>query len=446
MDHERDDGRPELEEIDATPSLAPDLTAAFFAALDESERDRAIVAVPGTGVLPRDPDDSRIPEAPGHSVERRLEALLDLTTAFDAFGAHAPGNGESPLLPLDQPVLVQETQESASAAPAAEPPSLAAPLATPLATPLAEPSSLIAPSLIPTASTEAVPDSIEPAPRVEPLALLPPHLPDALDEPLFDDLPRADELPAEGLGVSDGGAGDPMAPGFFAEATPDVVSDVLRDITPDVASSAPLEMAWEAAPEVKVPEVAVLEMVPSVAPAVAVDETPLVAQDVVPDLPADDAAADAPLDLEEFIVFSLADTRCVVPIRNVVEVGRIPAAAPVPHAPAWLHGLGNLRGQVLSLIDLRAFLGLGRIRPSAGRMIVLRADADDVIAGLMVDHVHQIVQLAPSRFQAAPATLAPGYGGFVWGVCEYGLHTMVGLDVDGVLGAEALHGEGALPV
>lgn len=429
MDHERDDGRPEFEEIDATPSLAPDLTAAFFAALDESERVRDVVAVPGTGVLPRDPDDPRIPEAPGHSVERRLEALLDLTTAFDAFGAHAPGNGEPPFLPMDQPVLLQEIQESVSAAVAAESPSLAAPLA--------EPSSLLEPSLIPTVSTgpsliepmsveapsieavstEAVStetgsNSIEPAPRVEPLALLPPHLPDAPDEPLFDDLPRADERPAEGLGVSDGGDGDPMAPGFFAEAAPDVVPDVLREV----------------------------------APAVAVDETSLAAQDAGPDLPADDAAADAPLDLEEFIVFSLADTRCVVPIRNVVEVGRIPAAAPVPHAPAWLHGLGNLRGQVLSLIDLRAFLGLGRIRPSAGRMIVLRADADDVIAGLMVDHVHQIVQLAPSRFQAAPATLAPGYGGFVWGVCEYGLHTMVGLDVDGVLGAEALHGEGALPV
>jgi chemotaxis signal transduction protein len=69
-----------------------------------------------------------------------------------------------------------------------------------------------------------------------------------------------------------------------------------------------------------------------------------------------------------------------------------------------------------------------------------------VIAGLMVDQVHQIVQLAPSRFQAAPSTLAPGYGGYVWGVCDYGLHTMVGLDVDSLLGAEALHGESALPV
>jgi purine-binding chemotaxis protein CheW len=155
----------------------------------------------------------------------------------------------------------------------------------------------------------------------------------------------------------------------------------------------------------------------------------------------DDSSSDAPLDLEEFIVFSLADTRCVVPIRNVVEVGRIPDAAAVPNAPAWLHGLGNLRGQVLSLIDLRAFLGLGRIRPSAGRMIVLRADADEIVAGLMVDQVHQIVSLSPARFQTAPATLPPGFGGFVWGVCDYGTHTMVGLDVDSVLGAEVEQAE-----
>ena len=33
----------------------------------------------------------------------------------------------------------------------------------------------------------------------------------------------------------------------------------------------------------------------------------------------------------------------------------IALVTPVPNAPAWLYGLGNLRGQVLSLIDLRAF-------------------------------------------------------------------------------------------
>jgi chemotaxis signal transduction protein len=145
-------------------------------------------------------------------------------------------------------------------------------------------------------------------------------------------------------------------------------------------------------------------------------------------------------DLQDFVVFSLGDMRCVVPIRNVVEVGRIPDAAPVPNAPAWLYGLGNLRGQVLSLIDLRAFFGVGRIKASAGRMVVLRGDSDDITAGVMVDQVHQIVALSPSRFKEAPAALPlpEKTTEFVWGACDYGNYTMIGLDVDGVLGVESL--------
>jgi purine-binding chemotaxis protein CheW len=141
-------------------------------------------------------------------------------------------------------------------------------------------------------------------------------------------------------------------------------------------------------------------------------------------------------DFEEFVAFSLGDTRCVIPIRNVVEIGRIPDAVPVPNAPAWLHGLGNLRGQVLSLIDLRAFLGIGRVRPATGRMLVLRDEEEQVMAGLLVDHVHQIVSLSASRFHAMPETMPQHYVKHAWGVCEYGNFTMIGLDVDQLLGVE----------
>jgi chemotaxis signal transduction protein len=145
-------------------------------------------------------------------------------------------------------------------------------------------------------------------------------------------------------------------------------------------------------------------------------------------------------DLQDFVVFSLGDMRCVVPIRNVVEVGRIPDAAPVPNAPAWLYGLGNLRGQVLSLIDLRALFGVGRIKASAGRMVVLRGDEDDITAGVMVDQVHQIVALSPSRFKETPAQLPlpEKSAEYVRGACDYGNFTMIGLHVDGVLGVESL--------
>jgi purine-binding chemotaxis protein CheW len=157
----------------------------------------------------------------------------------------------------------------------------------------------------------------------------------------------------------------------------------------------------------------------------------------------DDVETEVLEDLEEFVAFSLGETRCVVPIRNVIEIGRIPDAVGVPNAPAWLHGLGNLRGQVLSLIDLRAFLGIGRVRPATGRMLVLRDDDDVVQAGLLVDHVHQIVSLSATRFHPVPETLPQHYAKVAWGVCDYGNFTMIGLEVDSLLGVELMTAEEA---
>jgi purine-binding chemotaxis protein CheW len=394
MDHDSDDARHELD-TDATP--LPDLASAFFTALD------------GDGELPQPP------------AEVRLGAALDLIAAIDAS-----------MIP-------------------------------------ASPAAPTAPPAIATGSAEQV---IEP---FEPFALLPATIDDVA--PLTGEAYADSDEGLAGTSHDESDAGDgfgamtPVAegedflPGFEAAVYHDFLAELDATSADREAVAAPgadfsfdespfeepatvpitaEQLAAAAAfgdasaiaePDIAEPDIADLEIEEPALVEMATEEA------AVEESLVDDMSADAPLDLEEFIVFSLADTRCVVPIRNVVEVGRIPDAAPVPNAPAWLHGLGNLRGQVLSLIDLRAFLGLGRIRPSAGRMIVLRADAAEVVAGLMVDQVHQIVSLSPSRFQTAPATLPPGFGGFVWGVCDYGTHTMVGLDVDSVLGAEVEQAE-----
>lgn len=104
----------------------------------------------------------------------------------------------------------------------------------------------------------------------------------------------------------------------------------------------------------------------------------------------------------EHVVFSLAGTDYAIPITSVQEIGRPLATTPVPNVPDWLLGLANVRGDIVSLIDLRQFLGLGRAEPGPlARLLVARAQAEDVTVGLIVDQVRGIRALTDGEVEAA---------------------------------------------
>jgi hypothetical protein len=73
---------------------------------------------------------------------------------------------------------------------------------------------------------------------------------------------------------------------------------------------------------------------------------------------------------EQHVIFTLAGTEYAAPIANVIEIGRPMVVTPVPNVPDWVLGVANLRGDIISMVNLRAFLGMDRLRtgqPDAGR-------------------------------------------------------------------------------
>jgi twitching motility protein PilI len=89
----------------------------------------------------------------------------------------------------------------------------------------------------------------------------------------------------------------------------------------------------------------------------------------------------------ERFVTSRADVREVLPIPE--QVTRVPGAKP------WLRGIANLRGQLLTVVDLKSFLGAGA--PTSDRQArVLVVASRDVPTGLIVDEV-----IGFRRFSAA---------------------------------------------
>ncbi|MGB1249210.1 MAG: chemotaxis protein CheW [Candidatus Promineifilaceae bacterium] len=109
-------------------------------------------------------------------------------------------------------------------------------------------------------------------------------------------------------------------------------------------------------------------------------------QETLLDLSGDDE--DTKTVVEQLIVFSLGDSHYAIPIENVLEVGEPPTPTPVPFVPPWVRGVFNMRGDILSLVDLRTYFELDVKSEGAEEwMIISQTDREDMTVGLLVDDV-----------------------------------------------------------
>lgn len=77
----------------------------------------------------------------------------------------------------------------------------------------------------------------------------------------------------------------------------------------------------------------------------------------------------------------------------------------VPGAKSWILGLANIRGQLLPVIDLRAFLGNGATPPSRNTRVIV-VNHREIPAGLLVDEVLGFRRFSDSEFTAdRPSTI-----------------------------------------
>jgi len=87
------------------------------------------------------------------------------------------------------------------------------------------------------------------------------------------------------------------------------------------------------------------------------------------------------------IGFSLFGKNYVAPMGEVSEMLETLHYTQLPGVAPWIRGVANVRGRLLPLTDLAAFLG-GKLQASWRQQRVLVVDADEVYSGLVVDAVH----------------------------------------------------------
>ncbi len=90
-------------------------------------------------------------------------------------------------------------------------------------------------------------------------------------------------------------------------------------------------------------------------------------------------------------------------IMSVREIRGWVASTALPHAPAYIKGMINLRGVVMAIVDLADRLGLATREPSAASVVVVIEVAGQTV-GLLVDAVNDIITVTDDMRQATPET------------------------------------------
>ncbi|HVH43286.1 MAG TPA: chemotaxis protein CheW [Labilithrix sp.] len=112
--------------------------------------------------------------------------------------------------------------------------------------------------------------------------------------------------------------------------------------------------------------------------------------------------------------FILGDYLFGIEVKNIQEVIRYQQMTPVPLAPSTIRGLINLRGQIVSAIDMRARLGLPA-RENAEPINVVVC-TDDGVVSLLVDDVGDVVDVDDDTFERAPETMSGAFRELVTGI------------------------------
>lgn len=134
----------------------------------------------------------------------------------------------------------------------------------------------------------------------------------------------------------------------------------------------------------------------------------------------------------EFITAMVDGQLFGLPIARVLDVFSPSRLTRVPLAPYEIGGVLNLRGRIVTIVDVRRRLGLPDRTPDAPAMAI-GIERGGEAYGLMVDSVGEVMRIAESVRTANPVNLDPRIAEVSTGVYRLEIGLLVVLDVDRVL-------------
>lgn len=135
---------------------------------------------------------------------------------------------------------------------------------------------------------------------------------------------------------------------------------------------------------------------------------------------------------EKYVVFHLDDKIYGIRSSQVAEVlGSLPVT-PLPNVPDWLLGIANLRGDIITVVDLRKLWKKNSQPPLKTRLIVLHSSKNDTSIAFVVDKLNEIVTLSGNEINFSAADFEDSFPTF-FGKAAFKSNTLFLLDVTNIL-------------
>jgi len=130
-----------------------------------------------------------------------------------------------------------------------------------------------------------------------------------------------------------------------------------------------------------------------------------------------------------------------VPIISLHEIVRVPEITAVPDAPDYLEGVINLRGKIVSVMDLRKRFGhMQATLKKQNRILVVEHGGR--LAGLIVDSASEVLKIPADAVEPPPTVFQDGGLNCVTGLAKIKGRLVVLLDMSKLLAPESLQAKG----
>ncbi len=143
------------------------------------------------------------------------------------------------------------------------------------------------------------------------------------------------------------------------------------------------------------------------------------------------------METQQFCTFFVDGIHFGIEVLKVQEVLKYQEMTQVPLAPPVVSGLINLRGQIVTALDLRHRLGL-EARPGDSLPMNVVIHNEDSAVSLLVDEIGDVLEATEDRFEQPPATLDEHARELIRGIYKMDGRLLLILDTERTLNVKSL--------
>lgn len=138
------------------------------------------------------------------------------------------------------------------------------------------------------------------------------------------------------------------------------------------------------------------------------------------------------------LAFSLGGENYCVSVSQAKEVIELSDITRVPNTPEFIIGIINLRGEIVTILDIRYFFGLSN-QERAKDVRILITDITGSYVGVLVDKIKDIIDIEEEAIQPPLATLKGKLADYTKGQVQLGKEILIFLDLAKVLNSEEIN-------